>query len=298
MKFEIGAMSVGDILDRGLKIFLARLPTFYAINFIVLAPLLLYQVVMPAFLFDAQTGGAPPEMMLAFLGGSLGVLLLMLILIPIGQAATLHVIGQEFIDERVGVGAALRFAAKRFLTLLGVSILLGFILFAGMLLCVVPYFIFLTWYAFSGQVVVMEGLAGMNALNRSKDLGKDSYGRIFGLLALLFVISLIAAVVNSVLNQVFKPMEVVATSTGPRFVLHSYGLYALAQTVNFLLSVAVQSYTAVCLTLMYFDLRIRKEGFDLELAARQHAGKDSTSEQPAGENTRAEGPSGEEPGLP
>jgi hypothetical protein len=43
MKFAIGAMSAGDVLDRGLKLLFARLPTFYLIHLIVL---------LPAFLFD------------------------------------------------------------------------------------------------------------------------------------------------------------------------------------------------------------------------------------------------------
>jgi hypothetical protein len=33
----------------------------------------------------------------------------------------------------------------------------------------------------------------------------------------------------------------------------------------------VQAFAAVCYTLLYFDLRIRKEGIDLELAAREQA---------------------------
>jgi hypothetical protein len=41
----------------------------------------------------------------------------------------------------------------------------------------------------------------------------------------------------------------------------------LSTLLNFL----VQTYGAICFTLLYFDLRIRKEGYDLELAARQQA---------------------------
>jgi len=33
----------------------------------------------------------------------------------------------------------------------------------------------------------------------------------------------------------------------------------------------VQSYQAVGMTLVYFDLRIRKEGYDLEMSAEQDA---------------------------
>lgn len=302
MKFEIGAMSVGDILDRGLKIFTARLPTFYAINLLVLSPVILFQIATPAVLFGAESGPASPEVLLGFLCATMGVLLLILILVPIGQAATLYVIGQEFIDERVGVGAALQFALKRWLPLLGASIVVGLAVGVGMVLCLIPGFIFWTWFAFAAQVVVMEGLGPIDAMNRSKDLGSNSFGRVLGLLLLMFAILLVVWFINNILNQVFQPLEVVPTSSGPRIVLRSYGLYVTAQIVNFLLSVAAQSYMAICVTLMYFDLRIRKEGFDLELAARQHSRKhdefgEPTDEEPESRFTEDPGHR-RDPGLP
>jgi hypothetical protein len=36
-----------------------------------------------------------------------------------------------------------------------------------------------------------------------------------------------------------------------------------------LVSVLFASYLAVCVTLLYLDLRIRKEGFDLEIEAQK-----------------------------
>src|SRR5262249_22357332 len=47
MKFRIGEMTVGDILDRGLKLLFSRLGTFYTINLIVLLPVLAFQLAMP-----------------------------------------------------------------------------------------------------------------------------------------------------------------------------------------------------------------------------------------------------------
>ena len=38
MKFPIGAMTVGDVLDRGIKLLLARLPAYYLIDLIVAWP--------------------------------------------------------------------------------------------------------------------------------------------------------------------------------------------------------------------------------------------------------------------
>ncbi len=38
--------------------------------------------------------------------------------------------------------------------------------------------------------------------------------------------------------------------------------------ITFLVQYLVAAYSAICWTLFYFDLRIRKEGYDLELAAK------------------------------
>jgi len=63
------------------------------------------------------------------------------------------------------------------------------------------------------------------------------------------------------------------------FVTTSQGLDIVVNPVNLLIdnlvvqaaAVLVGSYNAVCTTLMYFDLRARKEGFDLELAAQKES---------------------------
>src|SRR6266852_2239690 len=105
---QIGAMSAGDILDRGLKLLLARLPTYYAIDLLVLAPVLLVQLAIP--LLQMGQSLTPQSAALQVVVASLIVLLLTLILQPIATAAILHIIAQEFIGQRAGMGDALRFA--------------------------------------------------------------------------------------------------------------------------------------------------------------------------------------------
>jgi hypothetical protein len=276
MKFDIGAMSVGDILDRGLKILFARLPTFFAIYLIILTPSLLLQLFLGAV--QAELFGPPTPELLIVLGlGSLVVLVLAFILGPIGTAAILHIIGQEFVNERVGVGQSLRFALGRFGRLLGTALLAGLIIMLGSCL-IVPGILFWVWYAFCEQVVVMENLAGMDALNRSKELGKGFYLRVFGVLVLLMVISLIAAFLPAPLELVIPAYERVQTEFGLQQRLVSYPNYVIQIAVSTLIGILASCYHSICITLFYFDLRIRKEGFDLELAARQ--------QQPPGEEQK------------
>jgi hypothetical protein len=272
MKFQIGAMSVGDILDRGVKVLLARLPTFYVINLIVLTPLIAYQLALPALMQTGPTAEPNPAQLGAVVGGFLLLLFLTLILQPIGTAAILHVISQEFVDQRAGLGAALGVALRRFGKLLGASILAGLVIVMGFLLCIVPGIFFSIWYVFVAQVVVVEDLGGVRALARSKALTEGFRWRVLGLLLLFFAIGAVFQMAVGSLGLVLPSTERVPTGSGlgytEVFVWHNYVINTLAGQ---LLGILVQTFQAVCMTLLYFDLRIRKEGFDLELASRIQA---------------------------
>src|SRR5262245_33304851 len=126
MRFPIGAMSVGDVFDRGLKIMLSRLGAFYLINLLVLIPIIVVDVFMPAMQqFDPKS--ITEEQLPLVLGGVFGglflILLLTLILQPFGTGAIVHIIAREFVDERATIGQAFRFALQRFWKILGASIL-------------------------------------------------------------------------------------------------------------------------------------------------------------------------------
>src|SRR5579883_1632926 len=110
MRFQIGAMSAGDILDRGMKLLLARLPSFFFITLIVELPLLFYQVGMPALARRHAVAGV--------LEGVTGFLLAFLALDPIGTAVILYIIWQEFIGRRVGLREAFRAGWARFWSIL------------------------------------------------------------------------------------------------------------------------------------------------------------------------------------
>lgn len=267
MKFQIGAMSVGDILDRGLKLFLARLPALYLINLIVLSPVIGYQLLLPLLLMEGENG-AGAAAAVGILGGALLILFLTLVLQPIGSAAILHIISQEFVDRHVGIGSAFGFALPRFGSLLGASILVGFITGFGFLFCLVPGFMFMTWYAFFAQVIVVEGLSASASMDRSKQLGQGYRWRIFGIILLIGLLTnVIPSLLNLGLEAILPASETVPTEGGGSRVVPHLGNQAIHTLVTQLVTILFAAYQAVCMTLLYFDLRIRKEGYDLELAA-------------------------------
>jgi hypothetical protein len=265
MKFPIGAMSLGDILDRGLKLLLARWTTFYGIALVVMTPYLVAEV----FLEVWSNHAAGNEGLGLNAAGIMLTILALTLLQPLVTAATLYVISKEFIDEPIGMWPALGFAMRRSVAIIGTSILAGLITAIGSF-CVIPGILFTIWYALATQVVVIEGWTGTKALTRSQEVSSGYRWRLAGILLLIVLLGLGVLGAYWGLQALLPPLETVPTEFGEMEVPNDRNVI-INEVANNLLDILVEAYGTVCLTLFYFDLRIRKEGFDLELAAKGQA---------------------------
>jgi hypothetical protein len=135
---------------------------------------------------------------------------------------------------------------------------LGFLL---MLLAVAPSLTFFLRWFFAPPMVVLEDVRGTAALRRSWALTRGLTGKILGttllawllLFALLFIVGALLAVVL---------IAVIEEGIGT-------GFYAVNHVVNALVTILITPFTTLVTVLLYFDARIRKEAFDLEVMARQ-----------------------------
>ena len=138
--------------------------------------------------------------------------------------------------------------------------------------------LFAVWFTFYAQVVVVEGLGGANAMTRSKALTKGFRWRVLGVLILVVLIGYIIQLPPTlILGQVLPAYDQVLVEKmnppdpfelGFRLIPMYPNLW-INVMVAWLVSVLAQAYAAICVTLLYFDLRNRKEGFDLDMAARE-----------------------------
>ncbi|MBI3821760.1 MAG: hypothetical protein HY289_03665 [Planctomycetes bacterium] len=252
MKFTFQEMSIGEVLDRAVKLFFGRLPALLAIQAVVYAPVLILQLTLP----DVAVG-------------PLGVLLIfgpLVILGPIGSAATLRIIAQEYLEQPIGIGEAFTFALGRFLPLLGTSILAGLGIVVGMLACCVPGIYLAVVWAFISQVVVMENLSGPDALARSKGLVAGHFGRVFVVVLLLAIaVNIVNAIINTSFNVALPFLEVVpGNNPFAAARVNNFTNYAIVQLVQTAVGVLGGMFIAVCTTVLYFDLRNRKEAFNID----------------------------------
>ncbi len=260
MKFQLGAMSLGDILDRGVKILFARFGTFLAINLLLLVPMLASQLVIPWIPLEMQS---LPGMVYT---------LLFLFLLPVSSGATVQIIAKEYIGEPVSAVSAIRFAYERIWDLLGATILAGLIIFLGACMLIIPMFVFMMMYALINQVVMLEGLRGRQALSRSAELTSGFRWRILGIELMIFFVTTVVMLPLYIWFPLGGPTT--RFLQGPPYVEAvntpwNHPNYEIYHVANFVMQALLVPYGVVCLTLVYFDLRTRKEGFDLEIAVRK-----------------------------
>jgi uncharacterized membrane protein len=142
------------------------------------------------------------------------------------------------------------------------SLLMAVVIGLGLLLIVFPGVILAVGLAVAIPAVVIEsGQSASGALSRSWELTRGSRWRIFGLGITLFVLLYIPVVAIGGVMAMLIPSGATA----------GFGATSTATIVALAIGGVVQLFIYplfyCVLTVTYYDLRVRKEGFDLELLA-------------------------------
>ena len=132
-----------------------------------------------------------------------------------------------------------------FLPVLGALLLTWFFTLLGFFALIVGFFYVLVRLWVVAPAVVVENLRGMQAIRRSWYLVKDNWWRIFGI---TLVIGIMGGIAGSILSV---PGTLIADATGSGPIALVGKIFGDAITYSF------QALTA---TLIFFDLRARKEG--------------------------------------
>lgn len=247
-------LGIGEILDAAINIYRNRFTTLVKVVAVVVLPV---QVVSALVQISIQGGDRDTA---SVVGAGVALVLVGIIGFVASQLATatsLRVVSNAYMNEHEDWRSSLSFALNRIWSLIGMSILVGFLGGLGLLLCIVPGVYFLVSWAVAIPVLLLENKRAGQSMRRSRELVK---GRWWPVLACEFTAFLLSAIVASVLQAVF---------IGAAFGSSSTTVTILAGVISGTLAASLTTpFTAAVTAVLYFDLRVRKEGFDLELLAR------------------------------
>ncbi len=253
--YELRPMTIGTLLDRAF--------TILRQHFVLLAGITLLACTLP----DVVVGFIQSAIARRYASstGSVGgvytssmiVMFLAYTAAMFSQAVTSQAILALYLGETITIGQAFARARGSFVRLLGLALLSALGLGAAFLLCFLPSaFVAMLW-CIATPALVLESLMPAAALRRSSQLLRRHQGRAFVLGLLVFMVFM------AIMALLMTPLGVIVASEGAmRDLLPAARTFtSIAGPLGNLVVVTLAN---VLVAVFYFDLRIRKEGFDVE----------------------------------
>jgi hypothetical protein len=271
-------MTVSDIVDASIRIYRRNFAPLLGIAAVVQVPMMAVQIAAQYMLMrtmlQAEGQQFPAEQMFGAIGMFGLMILVMLLLAPIGQAALAVGISELYLGRGITIRRAYEVALKYWPRVLGTSILMWLFIYVCSLAGLIGLFVgspivalwlVVRYLVAPDVIVVLENRWGTDAMRRSWQLTGGYYWTIFAIMAILYLMIIVAAY----------------GLTLPLAFLISGGIRGSAQAMTGQALTAQMIYQAVAATVMvimrpipmigavlvYYDLRIRKEGFDLVMMA-------------------------------
>ncbi|MCC6930334.1 MAG: hypothetical protein IT359_15220 [Gemmatimonadaceae bacterium] len=239
-------MSLGEVLD-----------TAFGIYRLLFVPLLIVSILTQSIplaigIFVESAGGPTQQPGLWAL--SMG---LSLVLGSVGSATSTFLVAETYLGSALPVGEAFQRSTPYLGRLIGTSILMSLLMGVGFLFLIIPGIIIACGLMLTPSALVLEDIAGGTAaMGRSWALTKGERLKIFG--------ALMVAVILLFIPGMAIGAFVVAGAGGD---VTESTLQLLAQLVVSVLQILVFPFFYALTTVLYYDMRVRKEGFDLEMLA-------------------------------
>jgi hypothetical protein len=241
MRAAEGDFRVGQTLSRAWRVFTANFFKTFLIAIVVAA--VWFALLMPRY----SPGQPMPPEAIARLVALTGLSILAgIVIYTLAQAAILYIAFQSMRGRVVGIAEALRRGLARFWAIVGLAILTGLGIWIGFLL-IVPGIMFAIRWSIALPACVVEGLGPFTSMRRSAELTKGHRWKLFGIFLLLWAASWF---IGLFIGLLLKPAGFVPAQAGQ-------AVWNAAWT----------AFWYVTLVMVYHDLRVAKEGVDIEQIA-------------------------------
>ncbi|MBV8528935.1 MAG: hypothetical protein JOZ75_11510 [Candidatus Dormibacteraeota bacterium] len=299
------AMNLGELFDGTFSLYRRNFVLIAAISAVIQVPyaviaFVLYQIAnfagLQQQLQNAQQSLANPTEPLTqqqlqpvlnalgpiFLISGILALISIFLVLPLAEAATTRAVSDRYLDRPASIGASYRAALGRLGPLVLQSLILGLgiaVLFAAAFAITallaaalgagsIPL-ILIGWIgvaavavmvyvrtSLAAPAIVLERLGGWRGLVRSWNLVSGLFWRLLG-------IRLLLGLITGIISAIFVFIIAIA-GVG----LDTNGRFILQEVATAFATVFVSPITYIAVTLLYYDARIRKEGFDIEMLAQ------------------------------
>lgn len=261
---QLRPLGIGETLDAGIKIYRLKFATMLKAVAVVTVPVqvlaVLVRISLPSSTTTRTTFGTTTTGSINTWAAVAAFLLLFVVGIiasTLAEAACFKAVSDTYVGADTDWRASLRFGYQRLGSLLWLTLLHTLGLALGFVACIVPGIWLYGAWAVAVPALLIERTRGTKALGRSFNLVRGRWWPVAGALLLS---NLLASAVAFGFGIMALPF--VLAGRGNDFVVGvTTGIF------NGAANVLTIPFVSAVVAVIYFDLRVRKEGFDLQLLA-------------------------------
>jgi hypothetical protein len=256
MTTALRPLSTGELLDRTFSLYRSHFGLFvgiFALPHLVVLAVQFLQVIN-------QRSYAKVPNILGSLLWFFAIVFLGLIMAAASQAAAVIAVSELHLDRQASVMDSFARVKGHLLGVIAISIIVGLSVLAGAMFLFVPGILLAIIWSLSVPAKVLENKTPLAAMSRSVDLVKGDWGRIFvvGLLVVVLSYGVPMLVQTPILVAIY-----VSAKAGMRNAVLGWQIASLV--AGFLAESLVGAVGTIAFSLVYYDERVRKEAFDLQL---------------------------------
>ena len=256
MAYKIQRLNLGGILDQAVAITKDHFRLLFGIMLCLMIPFQLIQglallatldagEVMPNLPIEEQIIAPQGPMGFASLSVFLFASLAGLVVMPVTNAAVIDAIARVYLGQEASAIDSIKRGFTLLLPLIWASILYYLAFFVGLMLLIVPGFIFLFWFCLYQHVIVIEGVKGSASLKRSRELMRSNFLTLLALGLLVFlIVGLVSAAGEALIPQAHVKL-----------------------IVSVVLQAVMTIFATAAFVVFYFSCRCGVENFDLQYLA-------------------------------
>lgn len=252
MKYELRRLSFGETLGEAFNLYFNNFAALFLISFVSSIPAFVHAQLPSLDSADSSQGAA--------ILGSLIATVVTVVVSTLATALTIELISKKYLKQHDSFSRYLQNVRPFILPVIGLSMLTSLIIGLGFLLFVIPGMYFLLGLFVATQVLIVERSGVVESIKRSFDLTKGRKIEILGLLMILAVIIFAGAFASQFVIGMFSGADTMPESQ-----------HLLGNIFTHLVEVLITPFSSCVGILVYFNLRIEKEGFALEHLVEQFA---------------------------
>ncbi len=254
---------LGGIIDELFKVYRKNFWSFIGIVAAAEIPLLLMGALLSWYASTSPLEGTGERTLVSLLTVVLVIASILAGLLM--TVAVVYAVAGHYLGKRIEIGQAYQFTLGRLGSLVGAAFLSGLAVVAmAITLIGIPAAIYfgITW-AFIVPAVVLERCGATKALSRSSFWVKGSWWRVLGILIVLWLMgAILGGLASGIVSWIVG--SIVEGAGASQDLIDRVSNFAAG-----LVGIIFTPMVLIGTTLLYFDLRIRKEGYSLQGMAQE-----------------------------